>query len=382
MNIGILCYPTFGGSGVMATELGLALARKGHNVHFISYQQPVRIEHFCQNVIYHEIGSVNYALFEHEPYESAMAGKLIDVIKSAKLEVLHVHYAIPHATVAFLAKTILKSQGIQIPFVTTLHGTDITLVGQDPNFKPIVEFSINQSDIVTAVSNHLKKETLETFNVNKNIEVVYNFVDVNRFKKLDKSHFKKMLAPNGEKVLIHVSNFRKVKRVEDIIRAFDIVLKTQDCKLLLVGDGPERHNVEDVCRSLGICKKTVFLGKQMAVEEILAISDVFLLPSEKESFGLSALEAMACAVPVVSSNTGGIPEVNIDGLTGFTCNIGDIDCFAKSILRLLKTDDYLEKFKHNAFEQSMRFDISKILPQYEELYQRALHSMKKEVRNF
>lgn len=376
MNIGVLCYPTFGGSGVMATELGLALARKGHEVHFISSKQPVRMGTFCQNVFYHEIYPINYDLFKHEPYESAMTGKLIEVIKFAKLDVLHVHYAIPHAIVAFLAKSILKSEGKIIPYVTTLHGTDITIVGEDANFKPIVEYSINQSDVVTAVSQYLKKATIDNFNIKKEIDVVYNFVDINKFKKLDKDHFKKMLAPNGEKVLIHVSNFRKVKRVSDIIYAFEKVLKKQDCKLLLVGDGPDRQQAEDLCRSLNICDKTVFLGKQMAVEEILAISDVFILPSEKESFGLAALEAMACGIPVISSNTGGIPEVNIHGKTGFMCDIGDIDCLADSVIKLLGDDELLNQFKQSAFEQSTNFDISKILPAYEALYEKAIAQSK------
>ena len=320
MKIGIVCYPTFGGSGVVATELGLGLADKGHNVHFITYKRPVRLTTFHANVYFHEVTSMEYPLFEFAPYETSLASKLVDVVRFEKLDILHVHYAIPHAAVAYMTKQILRSKGILIPIVTTLHGTDITLVGADNSFAPVVEFSFNASDGVTAVSDQLRDETNKTFKINKEIKVIYNFIDFSRFRKINKDHFKKAIAPDGEKVLVHISNFRKVKRVEDVIHVFEKVSKKIKSKLLMIGDGPERKHMEELCRTLHLCDEIRFLGKQEAVEELLAVSDLFLLPSENESFGLAALEAMACEVPVISSNAGGLPEVNINGVTGYMCD--------------------------------------------------------------
>ncbi|MBK8347511.1 MAG: N-acetyl-alpha-D-glucosaminyl L-malate synthase BshA [Saprospiraceae bacterium] len=368
MKIGIVCYPTFGGSGVVATELGLGLADKGHDVHFITYKRPVRLTAFHTNVYFHEVTSMEYPLFEYTPYETSLASKLVDVVRFENLDILHVHYAIPHAAVAYMAKQILKSQGIHIPIITTLHGTDITLVGADSSFAPVVEFSINQSDGVTAVSEQLKTETLETFHINKEIKVIHNFIDFSRFRKTNKDHFRKAIAPDGEKILVHISNFRKVKRVEDVIQIFGIVSKRVNTKLLLIGDGPERKTMEDLCRSLHLCDGIRFLGKQEAVEELLAVADLFILPSETESFGLAALEAMACEVPVISSNAGGLPEVNIDGVTGYMCEVGDVDGMAARCIELLEDEESLTVFRKNAFIQAKRFDIKEILPHYENYY--------------
>lgn len=377
MKIGIVCYPTFGGSGVVATELGLGLADKGYEVHFITYKRPVRLTSFHANVYFHEVTSMEYPLFEFTPYESLLASKLVDVIKYEKLDILHVHYAIPHAAVAYMTKQILKTQGIDIPVVTTLHGTDITLVGSDNSFAPIVEFSINASDGVTAVSHHLKAQTEATFHIDKDIKVIHNFIDFNRFRKTNKDHFRMAIAPEGEKILVHTSNFRKVKRVEDVIHTFKIVSGKIRAKLLLIGDGPERKNMEDLCRSLRLCEDIRFLGKQEAVEELLAISDLFLLPSINESFGLAALEAMACEVPVISSNAGGLGEVNIDGVTGYTCEVGDVECMAQRCLDILKDNTTLSQFRGNAYLQAKKFDIQFILPQYENYYQEIKNSVLK-----
>jgi N-acetyl-alpha-D-glucosaminyl L-malate synthase BshA len=368
MKIGIVCYPTFGGSGVVATELGLGLADKGHDIHFITYKRPVRLTAFHTNVYFHEVTAMEYPLFEYAPYETSLAGKLVDVVRFEKLDILHVHYAIPHAAVAYMTKQILKTQGIHIPVITTLHGTDITLVGNDSSFAPVVEFSINESDGVTAVSEQLKNETLATFQIKKNIKVIHNFIDFSRFRKTNKDHFRKAIAPDGEKILVHISNFRKVKRVEDVIGIFAIVSKKIKSKLLLIGDGPERKYMEDLCRTLHLCDEIRFLGKQEAVEELLAIADLFILPSENESFGLAALEAMACEVPIISSNAGGIPEVNIDGVTGYMCEVGDVQGMAARSIELLEDEVSLNKFRKNAFIQAKRFDISEILPQYEKYY--------------
>ena len=372
MKIGIVCYPTYGGSGVVATELGLGLARKGHKVHFITYKRPPRLSVFQENIFFHEVNSMSYPLFEYTPYETALASKLVDVVQYENLDLLHVHYAIPHAAVAYMAKQILKSQGKMIPIVTTLHGTDITLVGADVSFSPVVEFSINHSDGVTAVSNHLKEETLSTFDIENDIRVIYNFIDFKRFKKENKDHFKMAIASNGEKILTHTSNFRKVKRVADVIRVFEKINQEVPSKLLLIGDGPERPHLEIMCREIGLCNEIRFLGKQDAVEELLAISDLFILPSGNESFGLAALEAMACEVPVISSDIGGLKEVNIDGVTGFTCGVGNVADMAKKSLRLLKDDSLLLKFSQQALEQARRFDIENIVPVYEEYYQEIL----------
>ncbi len=375
MKIGIVCYPTFGGSGVLATELGKGLARKGHKVHFITYKQPARLTTFDANIYFHEVSNnTEYPLFEYAPYDTALVSKLVDVIQYEKLDILHVHYAIPHATVAYLAKKILLSQGIYIPVVTTLHGTDITLVGINKSFASSVQFAINKSDGVTAVSESLKSQTLEYFDINNNIEVIHNFVDFNRFKKRNKDHFKKAIAPEGEKILVHTSNFRPVKRVGDVIKVFQKVREKVASKLLLIGDGPERQNMEFLCRQLGLCEDIRFLGKQDAVEELLAVGDVFLMPSEKESFGLAALEAMACEVPVVSSDAGGLQEVNIHGKTGFVSPIGDVDDMAKNIIKMLTDEKIHEELKSNALLQAQKFDLDIILPKYESFYQSIIES--------
>jgi L-malate glycosyltransferase len=375
MKIGIVCYPTYGGSGVLATELGLALARNGHEIHFITYKRPARLSsHFHENVFFHEVDTEQYPLFEYTPYDTALASKMVDVVQSADLDLLHVHYAIPHAAVAYMAKKILLTQGRYLPVVTTLHGTDITLVGKDRSFAPVVEFSINKSDGVTAVSNSLRKQTHETFDIKRNIEVIYNFIDFSRFKKINKDHFKKAIAPAGERILIHVSNFRKVKRIQDVVQVFAKVRAEMPAKLLLIGDGPERRNAEDQARDLGIYEDVRFLGKQDAVEELLAISDIFLMPSESESFGLAALEAMACEVPVISSNSGGLPEVNIHGETGYLSNVGDVEDMAKNTLHILSDEEVLAQFRANALAQAQRFDITEILPHYEAYYEEVLKS--------
>ncbi len=374
MKIGIVCYPTFGGSGVVATELGINLAERGHEVHFITYERPVRLDVFRGNVFYHEVLPFKYSLFKYTPYETTLAGKMVDVAINEQLDVLHVHYAIPHASVAYLAKQILKSKGITMPFITTLHGTDITLIGKDPALKPVVEFSINNSDGVTAVSNFLKDATYENFTIDKDIEVIYNFIDFEKFAKTDKDHFKKAIAPDDEKILVHISNFRSVKRAEDALYIFQKVMKEIPSKLMMIGDGPERAKLEILCREIGLCDQIRFLGKQGAIEELLSVSDLFLLPSSNESFGLAALEAMALEVPVVSSNAGGIPEVNVDGLTGYLCEIGDVDCMAQKAIHILSDTDRHATFRANAFAQAQTFDVKKITPQYEALYERVINA--------
>jgi L-malate glycosyltransferase len=373
MRVGIVCYPTFGGSGVLATELGKALANKGHEVHFISYNQPARLDFFSENVFYHEVNIAKYPLFEYAPYETALAGKMVDIVQSAHLDVLHVHYAIPHASAALLAKQILQQKGITIPVVTTLHGTDITLVGREVTYEHVVSWSINQSDAVTAVSNKLKEETLEHFDITREIDVIPNFIDFNRFNKKPREHFKQMIAPNGEKIIIHTSNFRKVKRVEDVVAIFSRIIKEIPAKLLLIGDGPERSHIEKVCREHNTCDWVTFLGKQEAIEEILSIGDLFVLPSESESFGLAALEAMACEVPVISTNAGGIPEVNINGVTGFLSDVGDVESMAQNAITLLKDPEMLKTFRKNALKQAHNFDLKTILLQYEEVYNRVVN---------
>jgi L-malate glycosyltransferase len=369
MRIGIVCYPTYGGSGVLATELGLGLARNGHEVHFITYRRPVRLSVFSPNVFYHEVDGEDYPLFEYPPYDTALASKIVDVVQYQNLDILHVHYAIPHATVAYMAKKILLTKGRYIPVVTTLHGTDITLVGNNRAFAPVVEFSINKSDGVTAVSQSLKEETQRVFHVERDIRVIYNFIDFHRFKKTNKEHFKKIIAPDGERILVHTSNFRKVKRVEDAILIFKQVHDQIPSRLLMIGDGPERQNAEQLCREIGLCDEIRFLGKQDAIEELLAICDLFLMPSESESFGLAALEAMACEVPVVSSNGGGLPEVNIHGVTGFLSDPGNVDEMAQYAIQLLQNDDMLQTFRANALQQAKRFDLDTILPDYENYYE-------------
>ena len=377
MKIGVVCYPTYGGSGVIATELGLGLANKGHHIHFISYKRPARLAHFHENIFFHEVSAdTDYPLFEYPPYDTALASKLIDVVIYENIDFLHVHYAIPHAAVAYMAKQILKKHDRYIPVITTLHGTDITLVGTNKAFAPVVEFSINQSDGVTAVSDALKKDTYEKFNIDHAIKVIPNFIDFARFTKHNKDHFKKALTPNDEKILIHTSNFRKVKRVEDVIRIFDIIHDKIPSKLLMIGDGPERHRLEELCRKLNLCDDIRFLGKQDAVEELLAISDLFIMPSASESFGLAALEAMACQVPVISSNVGGIPSVNVHGQTGFLSDIGDIEGMAQNALLLLENESMLESFGENAFLKAQEFDINHVLPLYESYYEEIMDGVR------
>jgi N-acetyl-alpha-D-glucosaminyl L-malate synthase BshA len=376
MKIGIVCYPTFGGSGVVATELGKALADRGHQVHFVTYNQPARLDLFSENLFYHEVSVNNYPLFDFPPYELALASRLVDVVRHEKLDLLHVHYAIPHASAAFMAKQILMTYGIYIPVVTTLHGTDITLVGKDRTFKPVVTFSINKSDGVTAVSENLKEDTFRFFEIENEIRVIPNFIDLTRFSLKAKDHFKKAIAPSGEKILVHTSNFRKVKRTEDVIKIFAKVVKKIPSKLLMVGDGPERSGCEQLCRDLGVTENVRFLGKQDAIEEILSVADLFLMPSQSESFGLAALEAMACKVPVISTNAGGLPELNVDGLTGFLRDIGDVDGMAERSIYILEDEARLETFKENALARAKEFDLSTILPIYEAYYLEVIEKCK------
>ena len=375
MNIGIVCYPTFGGSGVVATELGKALALEGHKIHFITYTQPSRLDFFNENVYYHEVTISGYPLFKYPPYELALASKIVDVTLYEKLDVLHVHYAIPHASAGYLAKEILQTKNISLPFITTLHGTDITLVGKDKSYEPVVTFSINKSDGVTAVSESLKEDTYSHFDIKRDIEVIPNFIDLERFRPAEKEHFKRTLCPKNEKLIVHTSNFRKVKRVEDVVKIFYNIRKSIPAKLMLIGDGPERHVIEDLCRELDTCHDITFLGKLEMVEEVLSIADLFILPSEKESFGLAALEAMACGAPVISSNTGGIPELNVHGKSGFLSNIGDIEDMTRNALHVLD-DKNLPIFKKNALERASEFDLKKILPMYESYYEKVLRETK------
>jgi N-acetyl-alpha-D-glucosaminyl L-malate synthase BshA len=368
MNIGIVCYPTFGGSGVLATELGKALADKGHNIHFITYQQPVRLTGFSANIFYHEVRVPTYPLFDYPPYETALASTMVDVIRNHNLELLHVHYAIPHAAAAYMAKKILQEEGRDIPVITTLHGTDITLVGKDKTYAPVVAFSINQSDAITAVSDNLRQETFRTFRIEKDIQVIHNFVDVDRFTRKPIDAFRKVIAPNGERIILHASNFRKVKRVQDVIKVFQAVNKQKPSKLLLVGDGPERPGAEEMCREMGICDDVRFVGKQQDMEEIMAVADLFLLPSEYESFGLAALEAMAAGAPVVASNAGGLPEIIEQGVCGFMADVGDVKSMANYALDILLHDNRLAQFKEAARAKAKQFDIHNIIPEYETLY--------------
>ena len=374
MNIGIVCYPTFGGSGVLATELGKALAEKGHNIHFITYQQPVRLGAFHANIFYHEVSVPTYPLFDYPPYETALASTMVDVIINNNIDLLHVHYAIPHASAAYMARQILAKEGLNIPVITTLHGTDITLVGKDKTYSPVVTFSMNESAAVTAVSKNLRDETYANFKMEKEIEVIYNFVDAKRFNKKPITPFKQVIAPNNERILLHASNFRKVKRVEDVVYTFEKVNKIIPSKLLFVGDGPERSFIEALCRKTCAHTDIRFLGRQEEMEEILAISDLFILPSEYESFGLVALEAMAAEVPVISTNVGGLPEININGVTGFLSNIGDTDDMSNNIIKILSDGKAFEIMKKNALQQALKFDIDNIVPEYENLYKRVLEN--------
>lgn len=372
MKIGIVCYPTFGGSGVVATELGIALSRRGHEIHFISYSQPFRLDAFSSNLFFHEVPVANYPLFEFLPYEISLTSKLVDVCIHHELDLLHVHYAIPHASAAYMAKQILQSKGRNVPFVTTLHGTDITLIGRDPSYLPVIEFSINQSDAVTAVSENLKEDTLKFFDVRRPIDVIYNFIDTSKYSITQRNCEKSVYAPNGEKLIVHISNFRPVKRLEDLIQIFRKIHNETPARLLLMGDGPDRVSIENLARQLGVIHDVLFLGKIKNVEQILCIADLFLLTSEKESFGLSALEAMAAGVPVISTNAGGIAEVNRHGFSGLLSPVGDVDDMAKNALTLLKDPQLLDRFSKNARQQAYRFDVNNVLPDYESLYQKIL----------
>ena len=370
MKIGIVLYPTFGGSGVVATELGKALAKKGHEIHFITYSQPVRLGSFRENIYYHEVALSDYPLFDHQPYETILASKMVDVVKYEKLNLLHVHYAIPHASAAYMAKQILRSQGIEIPFVTTLHGTDITLVGKDPSFEPVITFCINQSDAITAVSQSLKDDTYSHFKTDREIYVIPNFIDSK--DQLGEMDFDKRrrYAKDEERILCHISNFRKVKRVEDVLRMFALVNEQIPSKLIFAGDGPERNNLERLVRELDLCDRVIFVGKVSDTSHVLEISDLFILPSETESFGLAALEAMAVGVPVISSNTGGIPEVNIHGETGYLSNVGDVDDMAKNAIYLLQNESLFQEFRQNSLKRAKVFSLKNVLPLYEDIYDR------------
>ena len=376
LKIGIVCYPTYGGSGVVATELGIALAEKGHEVHFISYDQPFRLDIFSEKIYYHEVSVPDYPLFEYAPYELNLTSKLVDVALHEKLNILHVHYAIPHASAAVNAKQILATHGIDIPIVTTLHGTDITLLGKDKSFKPVIEYAINMSDTITAVSEDLKSETLEHFNIKNEIKSIPNFIDMSLYQQEDDMKLRNRFAKKEEFILTHISNFRKVKRVEDVIKIFHKVQKEVPAKLLMIGDGPERLKVEQLCRKLGICDKVKFLGKLKVIEKMLSITDIFILPSERESFGLVALEAMASKVAVISTNTGGLPEVNIDGKTGYLSEVGDVNKMVSDTLSLLIDNEKLNAFKENALAHAHTFDLPNILPQYEAVYQELSCKMK------
>ena len=376
MKIGIVCYPTFGGSGVIATELGKALAEKGHEIHFVAYRQPFRLDSFSENITFHEVSLADYPLFDFLPYETALTSKMVSVAIDKKLDLFHVHYAIPHASTAYMAKQILAASGHKIKVITTLHGTDITLVGKDASYLPVVTFAINQSDGITAVSESLKEETYRNFSITKQIDVIPNFIDLHRFSKKTKEHFRKAIAPNGEKLIVHTSNFRKVKRVDDVLHVFKKIHEKIPSKMLLIGDGPDRSTLEKMAHESGMSEDIRFLGKLEAVEEILSVSDLFLLTSETESFGLASLEAMACQVPVISTNTGGSPEVNIHGKTGFLSNVGDCDDMAKNAIYILSDEKRLAEFKANALKQARKFDIHAILPLYEQLYTDILQGRK------
>ena len=368
MKIGIVLYPTYGGSGVMATELGKSLAKKGHEIHFITYSQPVRLGGFRSNIFYHEVAVSDYPLFDYTPYETVLASKMVDVVKREELDVLHVHYAIPHASAAFMAKQILAAQGVHIPYVTTLHGTDITLVGRDPSFEPVITFCMNESDAITAVSESLREDTYKHFNATKDILVIPNFVHPRSKTIHNIQEIRRRYANDNEPIMCHISNFRKVKRVDDVLKMFDKVNQKIPSKLLMVGDGPERFGLEELCAQLGLCDRVVFIGKVRETQEVLEISDLFVLPSETESFGLAALEAMAMGVPVISSNTGGIPEVNINGETGFMSDVGDVEDMAKNAIYILEDEDRKKNFGENALARSKVFDIDTVVRQYEDLY--------------
>jgi L-malate glycosyltransferase len=377
MKIAIVCYPTFGGSGVVATELGLELARRGHEIHFITYRQPVRLALLSPNVHYHEVNVPEYPLFHYQPYELALSSKLVDMVKLYNIELLHVHYAIPHAYAGYMAKQMLKDEGINIPMVTTLHGTDITLVGNHPFYKPAVTFSINKSDVVTSVSQSLKEDTLKLFNIKNEIEVIPNFIELEKTAKEGSLPCQRsVMANTNERIVTHISNFRKVKRIPDVVQVFYNIQKEIPAKLMMVGDGPEKEKAEQLCQELGISDKVIFFGNSNEIDKILCFTDLFLLPSQTESFGLAALEAMACSVPVISSNSGGLPEVNFEGISGFLSDVGNTEEMAQNALKILKDDATLASFKENAFQVAQQFDIKNILPLYEALYEKAIQKYK------
>ncbi|PIB29927.1 N-acetyl-alpha-D-glucosaminyl L-malate synthase BshA [Maribacter sp. 4U21] len=379
MKIAIVCYPTFGGSGVVATELGIALANRGHEVHFVTYKQPVRLELLNNNIFFHEVHVPEYPLFQYQPYELALSSKLVDTIKLHHIDLLHVHYAIPHAYAGYMAKKMLEEESMYVPMVTTLHGTDITLVGKHPFYKPAVTFSINESDIVTSVSQNLKERTLEIFDIKGEIEVIPNFIDAKKYSTSFTDCQRTNMARDNERIVTHISNFRKVKRIPDVIKVFHKIQKTIPSKLIMVGDGPEKAGAEILCEKLGISDSVIFLGNSNEIDKILCFSDLFLLPSESESFGLAALEAMINKTPVISSNAGGIPEVNTEGVTGFLSDVGDIEDMAENALVILGKDETLKNFKQNAVNEAQKFDILKVLPRYEEVYERAYKARLKNV---
>ncbi|MFA9191042.1 N-acetyl-alpha-D-glucosaminyl L-malate synthase BshA [Flavobacterium sp. FZUC8N2.13] len=382
MKIAIVCYPTFGGSGVVATELGLELARLGHEVHFITYSQPVRLALLSPNVHYHEVNVPEYPLFHYQPYELALSSKLVDMVKLYKIDVLHVHYAIPHAYAGYMAKQMLKNEGIEIPMITTLHGTDITLVGNHPHYKPAVSFSINKSDVVTSVSQSLKEDTYKLFNIKREIHVVPNFIELDKnIKDYNIPCQRTLIAKPEERIITHISNFRKVKCIPDIVRIFYKIQQEIPAKLLMVGDGPEKEKAELLCQELGIVEKVIFFGNSNEIDKILSNSDLFLLPSETESFGLAALEAMAWGVPVISSNSGGLPEVNFDGVSGYLSNVGNVDEMADNALKILKDDAVLAQFKDNALLVAQKFDIKHILPLYIDIYEKAIRKYTKKSKH-
>ncbi len=370
----MVCFPTYGGSGVVATELGKALAKKGHKVHFMSYSQPFRLNLFDENLFYHEFNVNDYPLFEYQPYESVLASKIVDVAIYEQLDVLHVHYAIPHASVAYMAQQILKSKKINLPYVTTLHGTDITLVGRDPAFEPVIRFSLNHSNAITSVSESLKMDTLKTFKIDNKITVIPNFINIKEYEMPQEHCVARKYAPHGEKILVHISNFRKVKRIEDVVKIFEKVKDKFPAKLILVGDGPEKAAIEQLCRQLNLNNDVINLGKIADPKEILSVADLFILPSETESFGLAALEAMAMKVPVISTNGGGLPEVNIHGKTGYLSDVGNVEEMAANAIKLLGDKKLFAQFRENAFAQAKKFDINTILPKYEKLYQQLVSS--------
>jgi len=377
MKIAIVCYPTFGGSGVVATELGSELAKRGHEIHFITYSQPVRLALLNKNIFYHEVNVPEYPLFHYQPYELALSSKLVDMVKLHSIDVLHVHYAIPHAYAGYMAKQMLAEEGINIPMITTLHGTDITLVGNHPFYKPAVTFSINNSDYVTSVSESLREDTYRLFDVKKEIQVIPNFIEITKdiIDETSPCH-RSLMATEDEKIITHISNFRKVKRIDDVVKIFFEVQKAIPSKLMMVGEGPEKESAERLCEELGIISKVIFFGNSNEIDKILCYSDLFLLPSETESFGLAALEAMSCGVPVISSNSGGLPEVNKEGVTGYLSDVGDIESMSNNAISILSDNAKLLKFKQNALNEASKFDIKNILPIYENLYFKAIKKEK------